>query len=213
MIRISTTVMALLAFAVAPTPGLAGTKIVGSLAPVPADCNTGPGFCKNGLPGTFGDCGLDNSLCIGAAAMKGKLILKDKGLLLKVKVSNLTDNDGNLMTTDPLDPLDDHVLTVSFDRCLVDNGVPSNCGHPRNVYVKLDFKDGKGKAVVDLSLALADPPLTTIGLTGASLSAVAQNIANCPGTNSAADVAARIDDADCAGVLPYALYGILTLGP
>jgi len=202
-----------LTFAVAATPGFAGTKISGSLTPVPADCNTGPGFCKNGLAGPPGDCGFDNSLCTGATTMKGKLSLKDKGTALKVSVAKLTDNNGDLVTTDPLDPLDDHILTVSFDRCLADNGVPSNCGHPRNVYVKLDLKSGKGKATVDLSLALADPALTTIGFVGASLSAISQNIANCPGTNSAADVAARVDDSDCAGVLPYALYGIVKTAP
>jgi hypothetical protein len=212
MTRISLYVVAF-AVAVAATPGLAGTKISGSLTPVPADCNTGPGFCKNGLAGPPGDCGLDNSLCTGATTMKGKLSLKDKGAALKVSVSKLTDNNGDLVTTDPLDPLDDHILTLSFDRCLVDNGAPSNCGHPLSVYVKLDLNNGKGKAKVDLSLALADPPLTAIGFVGASLSAIAQNIANCPGTNSAADVAARVDDADCGGGLPYALYGIVKLAP
>ena len=198
----------LLAVTVVATPGLAGTKLSGNLAPVPADCNTGPGFCKNGLAASFGDCGLDNSLCIGAALLKAKLTLKDT-LQLKAKISKLTDNDGNLVSTDALDPLDDHILKLSFNRCLADNGVPTNCLHPRDVYVKLDLENGKGKATVDLSLALADPSLTTIGLTGGSLSAGASSIANCPGTNSAADVAARVDDPDCDGGLPYALYGIV----
>jgi hypothetical protein len=197
-----------LALVVAVSPTFAGTKISGSLAPVPADCNTGPGFCKNGLPGPPGDCGLDNSLCTGGTTAKAKLSLSDK-LLLKVKVSKLADNNGTLVTTDPLDPLDDHILTISFDRCLVDNGVPSNCGHPLNVYVKLDLTNGKGKATVDLSLALADPSGTAIGLTGASVGVGGFNLASCPGTNSAADVAARVDDADCAGALPYAVYGIV----
>jgi hypothetical protein len=207
MTRIASYGLALAVIVVA-SPGLAGTRVSGNLAPVPPDCNTGPGFCKNGLAATFGDCGIDNSLCIGASLAKAKLTLKDT-LQLKVRVLKLTDNDGNLVSTDALDPLDDHILKVSFDRCLVDNGVPSNCGHPLDVYVRLDLENGKGNATVDLSQALADPSLTTIGLTGASLRASASNIANCPGTNSAADVAARVGDPDCDGGLPYVVYGIL----
>lgn len=200
----------MLVLAVIANPVLAGTKISGNLSPVPADCNTGPGFCKNGLAGPGGDCGVDNSLCTGATLMKGKLSLKDT-FQLKVSVSKLTDNNGALVTTNSGDPLDDHILILSFNRCIIDNGAPTNCQNPRTAYVKLDLANGKGKAIVDLSqvFAFPDSSLTAIALVGATLGAGASNLANCPGTNSAADVAARIDDADCAGALPYAVYGIV----
>ena len=55
----------------------------------------------------------------------------------------------------------------------------------------------------------ADPALTAIGITSASLQAGMSNAALCPGTNSAADIAGRVDDADCDGGLPYGVYGIV----
>jgi len=64
--------------------------------------------------------------------------------------------------------------------------------------------------VVDLSQAFAaDPSLTAIGITSATIAAFATNIANCPGTNDAADIAGRVDDVDCDGGLPYVIYGIV----
>ena len=196
------------ALTLAATAALAGTKIVGTIAPVPSDCNTGPGFCKNGLAHA-GDCGLDNSLCTGATLMKAKLKFKDN-LELKVTVKNLLDNDGALVSTDTGNALDDHVLKLTVNRCIVDNGAPSHCANPLSIFVKLDFDNGKATVVADLTQVFAaDPSLTAIGLTGASLSASMANAANCPGTNSAGDIATRVNDADCDGGLPYGLYGIV----
>jgi hypothetical protein len=189
------------------TTGLAGTKIGGNLSPVPSDCNSGPDFCKNGLPQSF-SCAADNSDCTGATLAKAKFSLKDT-LQLKVSVSKLADNDGNLVTTSTGNALDDHILKLSVNRCIVDNGAPTNCQNPRDIYVKLDYTGGKAKAVVDLSVVLGDPSLTAIGITSATVGAGASNLASCPGTNSAADIAARMDDADCDGALPYLIYGIV----
>jgi len=196
------------ALALAATAAPAVTKVIGTIAPVPSDCNSGPDFCKNGLAQAAA-CAPDNSDCTGATLMKAKLRLKDD-LQLKLIVKNLLDNTGAQVETDTGNALDDHVLKLTVDRCIVDNGAPSNCLHPLSIFVKLDFTNGKATATVDLTDVFAgDPALTAIGITGASLSASMSNAANCPGTNSAADVAGRVNDADCDGGLPYGLYGIV----
>jgi hypothetical protein len=145
--------------------------------------------------------------------MVGKLVLTDK-LMLKTSVKKLVDNNSNSVATDPLDPLDDHVLAVSFNRCIADNGIPTNCQHAVTVYVRLDFtatkKGGKASATVDLSgVFSADPPGTTIGIEGASVGAGMVSPASCPTGNGPADIAGRVNDADCEPFLPYALFGIM----
>ncbi len=201
--------IAALAFAAAfalGQPAHAGQKISGTLAPVPADCSTGMDFCKNGLPQSA-SC-VDNSECPGGTTAKSKLSLTDK-LVLKVQVKKLTDNDGNLVTTSPMNPNDDHILKVGFIRCLVDNGIPSNCAATTDVYVKLDFAGGVAKVTADLSQVFAgDPAGTALTLTSASVRAFANDMVNCPGTNSAADIAARAGDADCDSAQPYAVFGV-----
>jgi hypothetical protein len=190
---------------------VAGTSIKGNIAPVPADCNSGPGFCKNGLPQTA-DCGLDNANCPGATQMKAKLKLKDK-LELKVSIKKLSDNDGNLVSTDGTpDTADDHILKLSVNRCIVDNGAPSHCANPRSIYVKLEIAGGEANVTADLSQVFSlDASLSAIGITGASLAAAAANAVDCDGTNAAADIAARVDDPDCEplGGLVYGVYGIV----
>lgn len=194
-----------IALVLVATSGLAASKISGNLAPVPSDCFSGPDFCKNGLFKSAA-CAADNSDCTGATLAKAKLSLKDT-MQLKVSVSKLADNDGTLITTTP--GTDTHVLKLSVNRCIVEGGTPSNCANPRDIYVKLDYVAGKAKAAVDLSLALADPSLTAIAITSAQINAVVTNLALCPGTNSAADIAGRVDDTDCDGSVPYMLYGIV----
>jgi hypothetical protein len=207
LIRLAATALAFAMLLVAGQLAHAGQKISGTLAPVPADCSTGMGFCKNGLFQSFA-CDVDNSVCSGGTTAKSKLSLSDK-LILKVTVKNLADNDGNPVTTFPMNQQDDHILKLGVIRCIVDNGVPSNCATTTDVYVKLEFTNGVAKATADLSQVFAaDAVGTAITLTSASVRSGSNDPFNCPGTNSAADIAARANDSDCDASMPYAVYGV-----
>ena len=210
MNRLMTVATLALAMAIAAAaPASAGQKISGTLAPVPPDCNTGPGFCKNGLPASFGDCGSDNSICIGGTTAKSKLSLSDK-LILKASVKGLRDNDGNLMSTNPASALDDHIIKVGMIRCLVDNGVPTNCAATIDIYVKLDLLNGNGKVTADLSQAFAgDPSGSTFTLTSASVRSSASSPLSCTGGNTPAEIAARVNNSNCDSGMPYAVYGVM----
>ncbi len=205
-------VVATLALATAiavAAPAAAGQKVSGTLAPVPADCNTGPGFCKNGLNQSFGDCGFDNSLCTGGTTAKSKLSISDK-LILKASVKGLRDNDGNLVTTNPASILDDHIIKLGMIRCLVDNGVPTNCVATVDIYVKLDLINGNGSVTADLSQVFAgDPSGSTFTLTSASVRSSASDPFSCTGGNSAAEIAARSNNSNCDSAMPYAVFGVV----
>ena len=205
--------IAALAFAVTFALGHvahAGQKISGTLVPVPADCSTGMGFCKNGLFQSA-SCDIDNSVCSGGTTAKSKMSLTDK-LVLKVTVKNLADNDGTPVTTFPGNPNDDHILKVGFIRCIVDNGVPSNCATTTDVYVKLEFTNGVAKVTADLSQVFgADSVGTAITLTSASVRSGASDPFSCTGANSAADIAARANNGSCDSSMPYAVYGVAKL--
>lgn len=186
----------------ASVPAQAGMKVSGSLAPVPADCSTGMDFCKNGLPQSAA-CDVDNSVCSGGTTAKSKMSLSDR-LILKFSVKGLKDNDGNLVTTNTANANDDHIMKLGTIRCLVDNGVMTNCANPRDVYVKFDVVNGNASVNTDLTPAFAsDPAGTAIMITSASLRASAADPFNCTG-----DLAARVDNANCDSGLPYAVFGV-----
>jgi len=191
-------------FLVLGARALAGTKFQANIVPTPPDCYSGPNYCKNGL----GTCpSSDNAECTGTMSAASKVKIDGVTRTVKGSVKNVTDQSGRI-TTDAGDPNDDFILKVTLCRCIVDSGGPDICSNCNNVYIRTDLKNGNGNVAGDLSAAFgADPTGTAFRVTGGGITQMSAP-AGCVGGNSAADIAARLDDTDCetglfVGVIGY----------
>ena len=181
------------------TGAYAGTKFQMNIVPTASDCFIG-GNCLN-VSSSCSDPGGNSDCVLGTLSPKSMVKLDGKRHL-KGTVKGVTDNTGALMTTGPAETATDNlVLKLSLTNCLgaVDSGSPCNSSTPTtSVYLKVVLTNGKGKLKVDLStvagLGAAGAP---IAVSGVSVLGAPGNPGDCPGTNSATDVATRLNDATC----------------
>jgi len=171
----------------------AGTGVQMNIAPSPADCFVGPGFCLN----VDGSCFIDNSECaLGTVSAKSKIKIKGD-LSVSANFKGVTDVAGATLTTGPAETaVDNLVLKIGLSTCPVDTGSPPICDDPTNVYLKVVLTDGKGKLKIDLAPVLgltAGNPVNVLGVTLLG----SPGGGNCLGDNSTADVTTRINDGTC----------------
>ncbi len=187
-------------------PALAGTKFQANIVPTPPDCYSGPNFCKNGIGGCPGST---NAECTGTMSPASKVKIDGVTQTVKASVKNVVDQTGSRITTDSTNADDDFILKLTLCRCIADSGGFDICSNCNNVYLRFDLKNGNGKVAGDLSTAFAtDPTGTPFRVTGGGITQMSAP-AGCTGTNSAADIAVRLDDANCetglfVGVIGYA---------
>ena len=128
---------------------------------------------------------------------KSKVTIPDT-LKVTGTIQGVTDVAGALETTGPAESASDNpVLKIALSTCPVDTGAPPICDDVTNVYLKVVLKAGKGKVKVDLSPVF--PGLTSgspFAVLGVALLEV-PGPGNCVGTNSAADITARLNDTTC----------------
>ena len=193
-------------------PAAAGTKFKTNLVPTPADCFDGLGVCLNNgfscldVPG--------NSDCMASGlSPKSTVSLDGKGKLT-VQVKGVRDATGALVSTGPVGSSDTYVLDLEVRACAVNAGEIPYCSSPNapgsHLYVKVPLTNGNGLAKVDLhpviTGALAFGAGQTLHVRRVSL--VAQQ-PFCMGTNSAADITARLVAGGCnAGDSVVAVDGL-----
>ena len=183
----------------------AGTKVQMNIVPTPPDCFVGPGFCLNVAAG----CTIDNSECaLGTMSSKSKVKLDGKRAV-SASIKGVTDVAGALLTTGPAETaLDNLVLKIVLSACPVDTGSPPICDDATNVFLKVVLEEGKGSVkttLPDLGLLVGSP----VGVLGVSLVVPGANPGDCPGTNSTADIAARLNDATCDTGVVRGVAGIV----
>ena len=188
------------------TLALAGTKVQMNIVPTPPDCLVAGLFCLNVDAG----CGGDNNDCApGTMSEKSKVKIKDT-LQLKATIKGVTDGTGALMTTGPAEDADDNlVLKVALSTCPVDTASPPICDDPANIYLKVVLTNGKGKLTVDLAPVLLLGAGSPVNVMGVALLGAAGG-GNCLGSNSTADIAARINDGTCDSIIVRGVGGLVT---
>lgn len=177
-------------------PAFAGSKLQLNIVPTPPDCSAAAGgACLNSGVGCGDIAGNTDCVAVGVSA-KSKVALDGK-LALKGTMQGVVDNSGALVTTGPVGAADNYVLEMALQTCTVDAGEIPYCTAAQTVYVKVVLKAGKGSIKVDLKPVF---PAAAAG-TAFRVSHVAlitpRSGGNCLGTNSTADLTARLNDATC----------------
>ena len=200
----------------------AGTKVQLNVVPVEGVCNTTPtphvclnkpdatpGACSAGtcLNGHAGTCTVDNDCkftcttdadCnVGTVSASSKLSFDGK-LNLKGVLKGITDSTGAPVTTD-LTPgtADDRVVKLCFIPFINGAQGPNVC-----TYLKVEVKKGTAKLAVNGSTVpgLSMCPLGHCALMvsgGGLYSKVDDPVNDCPGDNSGAAIATRLNDLTC----------------
>jgi hypothetical protein len=187
------------------TEAAAGTKVQLNIIPAPPDCFIIAGGCLNvGL-----SCGSDNSECaLGTMSPKSKVTIPDT-LKVTGTIQGVTDGAGALMTTGPGEgDSNNPVLRIAISACPVDTGAPPICDDVTSVYVKVVLKAGKGKVKVDLGPVFSIPSGSPFAVLGVAL-LESPGAGNCLGTNSATDIAARLNDTTCDSVIVRGVGGFV----
>lgn len=211
------TILMALAMTLLAVPALAGgTKLKQSLVPFTQTCSNtavcSSGNCSNtGLSCTTDSdcnvCSLSSSVScvvdadcnVGAPSPKSSVQLTGTGRA-RISVKGVHDAAGLPLTSDgTIGSADDFIVYVFL-------AAPS--GPSTGFFVKLDFANGNGKADVDFSGLL--PAAGTPFIPEIALATPPLDPAACPGTNSAADLAARSNDPDCGTGRLLGLGGIRT---
>lgn len=160
---------------------------------VDADCQTCNGLATSCT--TNADCN------VGVPSAKSKFQMMGNGDF-RVSLTGALDVTGQPLTTDQvLGSTDDFVLAV-----VLASAPGLSIQHA--VYFKTDFLDGKAKLAGSTGSVLpatGTPFATYVGLSGPPYVP-----ADCPGTNSLADVAARVDLGACSTGAATALGGVLS---
>jgi hypothetical protein len=184
-----------LAFALLASPALAGSKLQLNIIPSPPDCFGGLGQCLNSGAGCSDVLGNTDCVPVGVSP-KSKISLDGK-MALKGVLQGVVDNGGTLVTTGVEGAADNYVLQIGLQTCTPDVGEIPYCTALQDVYVKVVLKTGKGKLKVDLK------PVFGAYTAGAALRV--NHVAlitpraggNCLGTNTPADLSARLNDGTC----------------
>lgn len=188
------------------TSAFAGSKVQMNIVPTPPDCFAGPGFCQNVSAG----CGFDNADCALATMSPKSKVKIDGKLKLKASVSGVTDVTGALMTTGPAETASDNlVLRVTLSQCGVDLASPPLCDEPTNVYLKVVLTEGKGKLNLELGTVFSEPVGSPFAVLSVALVVQSTGLGDCPGTNSPADISARLNDATCDVGIPRGVGGFV----
>ena len=183
-----------LALLVSTAAAVAGTSFRMSIVPLPPRC--GRAQCLNGA----GACTVDADCNVGTLKPTSAFQFTGKHLVMKASITGATDASGNPLQTDGIPgTADDYILELDANRReSVDELCPLS-GCPEALAVaKVDFKKGKAKVTLDLSLLPAAPDGNAFRLRGGSLRLPPANPADCPGDNTAAGLMMRARS-DCVG--------------
>jgi hypothetical protein len=160
----------------------AGSSIKANLSSIPDRCVFSSVCANNGAP-----CSIDQDCDLGRLSTTSKVSLGGNGKF-KIKVSGVVNSAGMPATGE-------YMLYYSIGDAL---------GATSDLPIKVPVVSGKGSASADLSsfLAVGERTKLTYGVTFGMPPEVP---AECPGTNSPADIQARIGDADCntVGVIAW----------
>jgi hypothetical protein len=179
------------------THAQAGSKLSMTVVPTPPDCFIAGSFCLN----SGASCFTDNSECaLAGVSAKSTVSLSGK-LLLKGSFKEVRDTTGALVNTGLVGAADNYVVQIGLQTCTVDASEMPYCGMVnQDVYVKLALSKGKGSFKLDLNPVFPAIPNFPAG-TPLRINHVAlitpRAGGNCLGTNSGADLLARLNDATC----------------
>jgi hypothetical protein len=173
------------------------TSVKGPVVDTPALCRE-DGNCAfvGGFCSTNADC--DHGRIVG----KSTASIRGDGTL-KLKLNGVADLAGVPVTTDGvLGTADDYIAYVP---------VLSYSGSWfSDAQIKLDLNAGKVAGTYDIS-GVMPPAGAEVALTTVLLLTPPTNMANCPGGNSAEDIAARANDPDCRDGDFFAVQGVTQL--
>jgi hypothetical protein len=134
----------------------------------------------------------------------------DGKLKLKAMISGVTDVTGALMTTGPAETATNNlVLRLILSECGVDLASPPLCDEPTNVYLKVVLTGGKGKLGLELGTVFAEPVGSPFAVLSVALVEQSAVPGDCPGTNSPADITARLNDSTCDIGIPRGVGGFV----
>jgi hypothetical protein len=188
------------------TGALAGTKVQMNIVPTPPDCRVAGLFCLN----VAGGCGGDNADCALGTMSKSKVKLDGK-LRVKATIKGVTDIAGMLMTTGPGEAAADNlVLKLVLSLCPVDTAAPPICDDVTTVYLKVVLTAGAAKLGVELAPVLSLAAGSPLAVLGAGLVVPGSGLGDCPGTNSSADITARLNDGSCDLGIVRGVGGVVT---
>lgn len=203
-----------LLLALASSAAAAGTKYKVNLVPTPADCFGGLGICLNN--GNMCNDPQFNSDCTGPALSTKSSVSLDGKMRLQVSLKEVRDPAGALVTTGPVGAADNYVLDVALHGCVVDAGEIPYCSGASSgsthLYIKVPLIGGRTNTKVDLHDVIVGPSFA--GVAGETLRLEQVSLVRpqlgCGGTNSAADIAARIVGSTCNdGVQVVAVTGVV----
>jgi hypothetical protein len=176
------------------TPVLAGTKIQLNIIPSPPDCYIG-GACLNSGASCF-DVGGNSDCVVVGVSPKSKVSLDGK-LQLKATLQGVVDNGGVLVTTGVEGAIDNYVLQMGLQTCTQDAAEVPYCTAIHDVYAKVVLENGKGKVKIDLKPVFPGYVVGTAFRVNHVALITPRGIGNCLGTNSTANLMARLNDATC----------------
>jgi hypothetical protein len=176
-----------------PDPAIK-TSIKTNIVPFPDLCS-GTCYLSGGACATNADCSLV------AVSAKSKASLTSAGRL-KINVTGLVDAAGMPVTTDGTENTADDYLAIAV---LYPYSTTSITLAP----IKFEAKKGKAKVDIDIS-ALMPPAGFEAGNPSVILLRPPVVPADCPGTNSSADIVARSSDNDCTTGAVVGLAGVVS---
>ena len=184
----------------------AATKAQMNVVPTKPDCFVIGSFCLN----NGASCFVDNSECANSSMSASSKFKLDSTLVLKGGVKQVKDNSGALITTGAEGAADNLIFKLTLTQCIVDNG-PPNCHDVQNIYLKVVLNNGNGTINVNLAPVLGGlaSPVTSgdpLMISGGGLLAPASP-GFCLGTNSAANISARLNEATCESGGVYGVIG------
>lgn len=149
-------------------------------------------------------CSNDNECAL--ATMSGKSKIQFKGnLALKAKIKHVTTAYGGLITTGAEGAADNLVLKIDLNIC----PLSVSCGDPTSVYLKVVLTKGNGSLDIDLALVLAVASGTPVNVADVALFA-APYPGYCLGTNTPADIIARLNNGYCSNSILRGGGGLLS---
>lgn len=191
----------------------ASTKYQTNLVPTPADCFGGLGVCLNN--GASCNDPNNNSDCTASSISPRSSVTLDGKLRVKYSLRGVLNSAGALVTTGPEGASDNYLLDVEVRVCVADVGEIPYCGSSNipttHLYIEVPLSSGIAKGKIDLRPVLTGPSVNLSTGTSLVVSRVSLLTPHpvCSGTNSATDIAARINQGCNDGVGVLAVPGVV----